>query len=124
MNHALLSAPEQDVAEIGRDGRRQRVDAQLRIMRPAAPAVPIFRAVVDEQQQAGHLEQAGHVDGDAGALVVLLVGAQDDQQRVGDRDREQRLLRRPVGVMHEQRPFEPARQFGVAAGQQFVAVAL
>ena len=43
---------EQDREELFGAGRLERVDAQLRIMRPAAPAVPVVGSVVHEQQHA------------------------------------------------------------------------
>ena len=47
------SAPEQRPEELFGAGRRQGVQAELRVVRAAAPGVLIFRAVVHQQQQPG-----------------------------------------------------------------------
>jgi hypothetical protein len=72
--------------------RLERVDAQLRVMCPAAPPVAILRAVVDEQEDAtgGHaLHQA---DEQRLGLAVDLVQVLEDQGE-----------RLPLAFAHEQR---------------------
>ena len=60
------------------------------------------RGLVHDQGDPRHLELLGHVHGDPGALVVLLVRAQDHQEGVGHDQRQQGLLLQSgVGVDEE-----------------------
>ena len=54
---------------------------------------------VDEEEEFGDFETAGDVDGDCGALIVLLIGAQYEEQGVADRDLEESFfVQTGVGV--------------------------
>ena len=87
-----LRIAEQSEKQLFGAGRLERVDAQLRVMRPAAPAVAILRAVVDEQQDAagGHaLHQA--VEQRLGLAVDPVQILEDQGERL------------PLAFAHEQR---------------------
>src|SRR3989304_844821 len=74
--------------------------------------------LVDQQQDTGNVQFLSDPDRDAGALVILLIGTHDDEQRVGDDQREQRfLIKARMGIDEQVVQLETGEQAAKAFGQ-------
>ena len=77
------------------------------------------RKFVDDQHHARHFESASDLDRDSCSLVILLVGAQDNDQHVRDGHRKQGLfVQAGVRVYEERVQAQRSDQVAEAAVQQ------
>src|SRR5207248_2820021 len=81
--------------------------------------------LVDHQQQLLQFEPTGDFHRDGSALEILLVGAQDQDQRIGNNNGEQRLLiQARVRINQEVIETQRLDQLAKAVGEQVDLVAL
>src|SRR3989304_255108 len=74
--------------------------------------------LVDSSRDAGNFQLLGDPDRNAGALVVLLIGTHDDEQRVGDDQRKKCfLVESGVGIDEQVVQPEPRKQAAKTFGQ-------